>query len=71
MSDVGLLAQGFLSMASHNDDGITLAKPPRGRVQRLDNAQPGAGFTRNPHYAMRPRLLAFCVLEREHQDENC
>ncbi len=40
MSDVSLSAQGFLSMASHNDDGITLAQPPRGRVQRLDNAQP-------------------------------
>ncbi len=40
MSDVGLLAQGFVSLASHNDHGITLAQPPRGRVQRLDNAQP-------------------------------
>ncbi len=26
MSDVGLLAQGFLSMASHNVDGITLGE---------------------------------------------
>ncbi len=40
MSDVSLSAQGFVSLASHNDDGITLAKPPKGRVQRLDNAQP-------------------------------
>ncbi|WP_458219852.1 hypothetical protein, partial [Pseudomonas aeruginosa] len=29
-----------ITLASHNDDGITLAKPPKGRVQRLDNAQP-------------------------------
>ncbi len=26
MSDVSLLAQGFLSMASHNVDGITLGE---------------------------------------------
>ncbi len=68
MSDVSLSAQGFLSLASHNDLGVTLPAAAAGRMRSPENRPaPGEHLHVMPimrgHFWYRKRILQNDLVE--------